>query len=142
MVALAGAVSDSNKGRTGAPILVVDDDVDVQTLVRDLLEAEGYDVSTANNGLAALEQLETARPALILLDMNMPGMNGWEFARAYRKAPSPHVPIIVFTAGPVAQVAAREINADGFIAKPFDILELLAVISRHLASQESLASHT
>ena len=67
-----------------APILVVDDDEDLQQLLRLVLEGQGYSVETASNGEEALACFERRRPGVILLDMRMPVMNGWEFAAALR----------------------------------------------------------
>src|SRR5215211_7108697 len=79
-------------------ILVVDDDENIRQIVRMCLSDEGYEVAEAENGLAALNAVAEFRPSLILLDMRMPIMDGWEFARRYREGPGPHVPLIAFVA--------------------------------------------
>jgi CheY-like chemotaxis protein len=71
-------------------------------------------------------------PAVILLDMKMPVMDGWAFASAYRQQSGPHAPIIVMTAAHDSRQRASEIAADGFIPKPFDLDDLLALIRRYL----------
>jgi CheY-like chemotaxis protein len=111
-------------------VLVVDDDAAIRDTVADALLDEGYQVLTAANGRAALEVVARTVPRLILLDMRMPIMDGWEFARAYRELPGPHAPIVVITAARDAGDRAAQIEADDYLAKPFDLDDLLAVVSR------------
>lgn len=112
-------------------ILVVDDDKDVRDLIAIVLSSGGYDVRTAQHGADALDLARQAPPGLILLDMRMPIMDGWEFARVYRAEPGPHAPIIVLTAARDVANRAAEINADGYLGKPFDVVELLDLVARH-----------
>jgi CheY-like chemotaxis protein len=112
-------------------ILVVDDDKDVRDLIAIVLSSGGYDVRTAQHGADALDLARQAPPGLILLDMRMPIMDGWEFARVYRAEPGPHAPIIVLTAARDVATRAAEINADGYLGKPFDVVELLDLVARH-----------
>ncbi len=114
------------------PILVVDDDETIAMSIESFLTEEGYTVMVAQNGKEALERVEAAPPAVILLDMKMPVMDGWAFASAYRQQEGPHAPIIVMTAAHDSRQRASEIAADGFIPKPFDLDELLALISRYI----------
>ncbi len=130
MIEEQGASTVQSKA-PGAPVLVVDDDEHILELVEMTLEDEGYRVETAINGAKALEMLESLRPSLILLDMRMPEVNGWEFAEAYRKLPGPHAPIIVITAGKDAPARAEEIGAAGFLGKPFDLDDLIEVVRQH-----------
>lgn len=111
-------------------ILVVDDDESIREFIEMALSDDGHEVRTAADGRAALELIEGWKPTLILLDMRMPGMDGWKFSRAYRAGPGPHVPIIVLTAARDAAQSASEIAADAFLAKPFDLAELLELIER------------
>lgn len=115
------------------PILVVDDDEIILGSVAFVLADEGYAVAMATNGQEALEQIEKQPPRLILLDMRMPIMDGWAFAAAYREHPGPHAPIIVMTAAHDSRSRAAEINADGYIAKPFDLNRLLDLVRRYAA---------
>jgi two-component system chemotaxis response regulator CheY len=112
-------------------ILVVEDDDSIRDLVDLVLSGAGYEVLTATDGAAALQVVRTARPDLVLLDMRMPIMDGWEFARRYRARPEPHAPIVVLTAARDAAVRAAEIHANGYLGKPFDVDELLLLVSRH-----------
>lgn len=114
------------------PILVVDDDDTIAMTLESFLVEEGYKVMVAHNGKEALERAEASSPAVILLDMKMPVMDGWAFASAYRQQDGPHAPIIVMTAAHDSRQRASEIAADGFIPKPFDLDELLALMRRYL----------
>jgi CheY-like chemotaxis protein len=114
------------------PILVVDDDEVILSTVEFTLSDEGYPVMTAPDGAAALDLVEQQPPELILLDMKMPIMDGWAFARAYRDQPGPHAPIVVMTAAADAARRAADIGANGYLAKPFDLEDLLTVVGRML----------
>jgi two-component system, chemotaxis family, chemotaxis protein CheY len=113
-------------------VLVVDDDEAIREWVAIILADEGYTVETAGDGDEALDRVEAKSPALILLDIRMPRMNGLEFAAAYRELPGPHAPIVVMTAGRDAQQRAREVGADGYLAKPFDLDDVVAAVSTRL----------
>jgi DNA-binding response OmpR family regulator len=112
--------------------LIVDDDPDIAELVRMALTDEGYEVVLAPNGAAALAAWNVQPFDIILLDMRMPVMDGWTFARTYRELPGPHAPVIVVTAARDASERAAEISADGFLAKPFSLDELFDTVSRHV----------
>ena len=112
-----------------AAILVVDDDEAILRTLEAVLMDEGYRVLAASDGAVALDLVRQQRPGLILLDMKMPVMDGWGFARAYRAEPGPHAPILVLTAAVNAQQRAADIGAQAYLAKPFDIDDLLAVIN-------------
>lgn len=114
-----------------ACVLVVEDDDNIRELVDVILSGAGYEVFTASDGAAALQLLGSTRPDLVLLDMRMPIMDGWEFARRYRARPEPHAPIVVLTAARDAAARAAEIHANGYLGKPFNIGELLTLVSHH-----------
>lgn len=114
------------------PILVVDDDRAIADIISSFLREEGYSVVVAHNGKEALEHAKAALVDLILLDMKMPVMDGWAFAAAYRHQVKSHAPIVVMTAAHDSRQRANEIAADGFIAKPFDLDDLLAVVRRYV----------
>ncbi len=111
------------------PILIIDDDPAIRATVADILTSEGYAVATAINGVDGLQWLERVEPALVLLDMRMPLMDGWGFARALQSR-GIQVPILVMTAAQDARRWANEIDAQGYVAKPFDLLELLDAVER------------
>lgn len=110
-------------------ILVIDDDLAVLDTVSEILTFEGYTVAQAANGAEGLQRLDQMQPLVVLLDMRMPVLDGWGFARSVR-AQGRTVPIIVMTAAQDAERWAAEINADGYVAKPFALLDLLAAIER------------
>jgi CheY-like chemotaxis protein len=114
------------------PVLVVDDDDTIRSLMAEALSDEGYETVEAKDGAVALDFVRAYSPRLILLDMRMPGMNGWEFAEEYRKLPGPHAPIVVVTAGADGALKASQIHADAYVAKPFRIDDLVDTVARHL----------
>jgi CheY-like chemotaxis protein len=118
--------------RATARILVVDDDRDVLRFVCEALTEQGWETMTARNGADALALIARSRPDLVLLDMQMPIMDGWEFARAYRQTPGPHAPIVVVTVGRSSGAArAAEIGAASYLAKPFSLEGLLAAVAQY-----------
>jgi CheY-like chemotaxis protein len=128
-----GARPDVGAAKSGDPVatrvLVVDDDPSILATVRDILLAEGYEVEAAGTGAQAISLVQTWRPALVLLDMRMPVMDGWAVARAIRALTS-DLPIVVMTAAENAARWAEEIAADGYLAKPFQLDDLLRCVAR------------
>jgi DNA-binding response OmpR family regulator len=118
----------STERATVQTILVVDDKAGVRTLVREYLEQEGYRVCTAENGRDALYAARHEKPDLILLDLMMPEMGGYDFIRAYRK--EGETPIILLTAklDESDKVLGLELGADDYVTKPFGMRELAARI--------------
>lgn len=114
-------------------ILVVDDDRAILEIVTDVLQYEGYEVETAVDGAQALAAVEQSPPRLVLLDMRMPHVDGWAFARTLRER-GIRLPILVMTAARDAASWAHEIGAEGYLAKPFDINELLDAVRGHTQS--------
>ena len=108
-------------------ILVAEDDPAILRGVADLLESEGYSVERAENGTAALELFRASPPDLVLLDVMMPGMNGYDLCRAIRRE-NRIVPVVMLTAKgqEVDKVVGLELGADDYIVKPFGMAELLA----------------
>lgn len=114
-------------------ILVIDDDLDLQTTLCAILEDQGYEALAADDGLSALALLETARPDLILLDMGLPRMDGYAFAgELRRRGLRPQIRVLVLTADGRVREKAAQIEAEGFLAKPFALSELLEEIARLL----------
>lgn len=125
------SVSDNDR------ILVVDDLADNSYLLQTILETEGYRVEVADNGYAALEKIFANPPDLVLLDVMMPGMNGFEVTRRVRQNPDlPFIPILLITGYTEPTPAdGFDIGADGFIRKPVDFDELLQRIQAILQPQ-------
>lgn len=119
------ARGDGQKGT----VLVVDDDASILDTVSSILSGEGYEVVSAASGQEALEAVARKQPGLILLDMRMPVMDGWAVARALRSQ-GISVPIVVMTAAESAKRWADEVGAEGYLAKPFGLDELLAAVER------------
>ena len=116
---------------TSRQVLVVDDDDGVRDVLATVLEIAGYEVAVASDGLEALDQLEDHKPALILLDLMMPGMDGFTFAdELQRRGLRPAVPIIVMSAGGLAQQGARTIAAEDCVIKPLNLDDLLQKVDR------------
>jgi CheY-like chemotaxis protein len=109
--------------------LVVDDDELIRQFVVDALGQEGYRTLAAGDGAEALGLLARADPDLALLDMWMPVMDGWAFAREV-KARGIRLTIVTMTAAENARRWAGEIGADAHLAKPFDLDDLLGVVAR------------
>jgi DNA-binding response OmpR family regulator len=110
------------------PILLVEDDPAIRRMMQMALEDEGYEVVAVSDGFDALGAIEQRRPGLILLDLRMPRMNGWEFAESYRALPGPRAPIVALTAGRDLSAKAAEIGADAYLGKPFDLEQLIAIV--------------
>ncbi len=111
-------------------ILVAEDDPTMLKMVRRTLELEGYQVVTANNGKTALQLIKDAEPALVLLDVMMPGLNGFQVCEQARQFSG--VPIIMVTAKDQLDdvVHGLEIGADDYIVKPFTTRQLAARVRK------------
>ena len=119
------------------PVLIVDDDEAIRQFVAKALEAEGLTVVLAENGKRALERLRDLRPCMILLDISMPEMDGFQFLDAYRSTPEPHAPIVLFSAEPDAAQRAETVRVDGVLAKPFNLEELFDVVKQYTRNEKA-----
>jgi CheY-like chemotaxis protein len=109
-------------------VLVVDDESDIREAVSEVLEDEGFIVHGAGDGAEGLRKARAHHPDVVLLDLMMPGMNGWEFRAAQRSDPElSEIPVIILSA--LGRVAGMD--AAGFIQKPFDLEDLLSAVRRH-----------
>ncbi len=110
----------------GATILVVDDEPAIRRFLRTSLKGQGFEVIEAASGAEALEQVRSAKPELVVLDLGLPDLDGFEVIRRIRAGSS--LPIVVLTvrAGERDKVEALDLGADDYVTKPFGIGELLA----------------
>jgi DNA-binding response OmpR family regulator len=123
-------------------ILIVDDDAHIRELVGHFLRLEGFDIHEAANGLEALRVLEAVKADLVVLDIMMPGMDGWELCRELREHYD--LPLLMLTAkGETAQkVKGFELGTDDYLVKPFDPLELVARVKALLKRYRIITSQT
>jgi|GEM_PF-627506 len=132
-------------GQEPARILVVDDEPDLRDLLSARLLEGGYRVDTAAAGPEALEMIDEAVPDLLLLDLMMPGMDGWEMLRRLRSRPATaNLPVIVVTARDTREDrrTGRELQVLETVTKPFDLAELVAEIERTLTDSEPRNDNT
>jgi two-component system cell cycle response regulator DivK len=116
-------------------ILNIEDNFENRMLIRRLLEAMGYTVIEAEDAHQALEYLETGRPDLILMDINMPDVDGWSLARQLKQNPEIRpIPIIAITANALRGDREKTLNSgcDGYIEKPIDIDSFFDEIEKYL----------
>ena len=107
-------------------IMVVDDDPNICELLRLYLEKEGYTVEIVNDGMAAVEAFQSAQPDLVLLDIMLPRLDGWQVCREIRRFSDK--PIIMLTAKGETfdKVLGLELGADDYVVKPFEAKEVIA----------------
>jgi two-component system chemotaxis response regulator CheY len=118
-----------------ARVLVIDDDPSIRQVVTYVLTDEGHEVAEAADGAAALAAIARQHPDVILLDMKMPGLDGWAFVERYRARYGRRAPIVVLTAAQDAARRAAEVEAEAHLAKPFDldaVIELVAAFAREV----------
>jgi CheY-like chemotaxis protein len=109
-------------------VLVVDDENDIREAVAELLAEEGYQVLGAGDGAEALRKARAFHPSVVLLDLMMPGMNGWEFCAERKRDPElERIPVIVLSA--LGRVPG--IDAAGYLQKPFELSDLLSAVRQH-----------
>jgi CheY-like chemotaxis protein len=109
-------------------VLVVDDDLSIRELLAAALEEDGYEVVPATNGQDALSVCERWRPDVIVLDLMMPVMDGWTFAKRLKERDD--IPIVVLSALNDLERDARKIGAAYVVGKPFDLDQLLPKVAR------------
>jgi len=114
----------------GRLVLVVDDDPDILQTLALCLSTEGYRVLMAANGREALEVVGKERPACILLDLMMPVMDGWQFVGELDSRGKRPAPLLILSADRAVQGHAQKLRADAYLAKPFDLDELLGKVSQ------------
>ena len=128
---------------TIAKILVVEDEKSIQTIVRTYLESAGFAVTLVNNGPEALTQAELLQPDLVVLDLNLPGMDGMEVAARLREASNVYILMLSARGEEADRVAGLRIGADDYLTKPFSPRELVARVEAVLRRRrETAVSHT
>jgi DNA-binding response OmpR family regulator len=129
--------SESARGRS---VLVVEDDVAIAMGLRINLEKEGYDVRLAGDGEAGLASVRVAKPDLVILDLMLPNMNGFEVLQTLRREGF-GMPVIVLSArtGEIDKVTGLELGAEDYVAKPFSLAELLARVRAALRRGHAIA---
>jgi two-component system, cell cycle response regulator DivK len=118
-------------------VLLVEDFADAREMYRDYLEFSGFRVETAGDGREAIEKARACRPDLVLMDLSLPGIDGWEATRILKADPeTSDLPILALSAHAMAAEGrrAKDAGCDGFIAKPCLPHELVAEIGHFLAS--------
>lgn len=116
-------------------ILVVEDDPMMQRMTLKILDARGYHCETAGNGRAAVAMAERLRPTLILMDLSLPEMDGWDAARTLKANPAlASIPIVATTAHAMVgdRESALEAGCDECLTKPYEINELIAMVERFI----------
>ena len=123
-------------------ILIIEDEKPISDIIKFNLQKEGFDILTAYDGKEGLEMALSANPDLILLDIMLPGMNGFDVCKKIRE--TSNVPIIMATAKEeeVDKILGLEFGADDYITKPFSLSVLRARVNTQLRKAESLQAHT
>jgi len=115
-------------------VLVVDDESDIREAVTELLAEEGYQVLNAGDGAEALKKARAFHPNVVLLDLMMPGMNGWEFCAARKSDPDiSAIPVIVISA--LGRVSG--LDAAAFLQKPFELDDLVSAVRQYAGGRRS-----
>lgn len=122
-----------------AKILVCDDTPDILEMVQLILEGEGFAVTTSRSGQGVLEAIARDRPDLVLLDLRMPGVDGFEVLRALRRTREPFPPVVVLSAKGTEEdrEAALAEGARSYLLKPFTVSELLKIVRWELSAAGS-----
>jgi CheY-like chemotaxis protein len=115
-------------------VLVVDDDPSLREMLHIILNDAGYEARAARDGSHALAKLQTWRPDLILLDLRMPGMDGWSFRRAQLADPSlASIPVVLASAAYMLELEAEKLGVTAVVPKPYDLDALLLLVERLLS---------
>jgi CheY-like chemotaxis protein len=126
-----GGVGGGSAPETPASVLLVDDEPAIRTICRVNLEGDGFAVLEAKDGAEALEEVRRQRPSLVLLDVMMPGVDGWDVAETLASDVGMRdIPVVFLSArvAPEDRLRAQELGAVGYVVKPFDPLELAGTV--------------
>jgi CheY-like chemotaxis protein len=125
-----------------ATILVVDDNTDNVEILRAFLESRGFTIAEARDGRTALARMEEVKPDLVLLDVMMPGMDGWEVCRVIKQHPQlgdTKVVMVTAKGGFEDKFEGLRSGADDYVVKPVDFKDLMGKVERNLAARGSQA---
>jgi CheY-like chemotaxis protein len=132
ITAATHAADGPHRTPASCSVLVVDDDRDIRETLQEILETEGYEVQTARNGADGLERARASRPALILLDLFMPVMDGAEFRqRQLQDTALADIPVVVVSAAAGLEERIAALRVAGHLEKPLDIEHLFDVVGRY-----------
>lgn len=133
-------VSGSHVNEAAENILLIDDDVELCELVEEYLRTEGFEIDVVHNGSKGLERILSSEPTLVILDVMLPGTNGFEVLRRIRSRSQ--VPVLMLTArgDDIDRIVGLEIGADDYLPKPFNPRELVARIRAILRRSQSASS--
>ena len=136
--ATVGAIGRTLLRREGhqGPILIVEDERPLQQAMTAALRTKGYRVVSAHNGSEAAALAEVHAPSLVILDLQMPVLDGWGFAQALRRR-GQEVPIVIITGGLEAACSADEMGAIGYLQKPFRLGQLLLAVSQFVPAPDA-----
>lgn len=125
--------------KMGGKLLLADDSITIQKVVELVLSEEGFEIKAANNGEEALAQVETFRPDIVLADIEMPKMNGYQLCERLKTDPSTRdIPVILLAGAfePIDEELARNVGAEDYITKPFESQELISKINAVMMAKE------
>ncbi len=117
-------------------VLVVEDDESILSVIRDILEDRGFTVLGAANGAEALDYLDETRPDVMVLDLLMPVMHGWDFMETYvDKTGGQAIPIVVVSVNPALPRSFNRFGVRAIVSKPFDVAELVGAVDQALGAR-------
>jgi len=129
-----GSVAEAGPSLS-ASILVVEDEEPIREVIRDVLEDRGFDVVTCANGAEALRAFDTMRPDVVVLDLLMPVMHGWDFMESYvERTGGEAIPIVVVSVNPALPRSFNRFGVRQVVSKPFDVDALIQAVDEALES--------
>jgi DNA-binding response OmpR family regulator len=117
-------------------VLIIDDDINICELIKLYLEKEGYEIMTAYNGIKAIEAFKEHTPSIVILDIMLPGVDGWQVCREIRKVSSIPIIMLIAKGETFDKVLGLELGADDYMVKPFEPKELVARVKAVLRRYE------
>ena len=128
-MSVTGGGSDRANTPPNRVVMVIEDDPAIRSVMTDVLEDRGYRVVTSSNGAEALQQLESVRPNVLVLDLLMPVMHGWEFMESYfDKTDGAAIPIVIVSVNPVLPRSFDRFGVRECVGKPFQVDDLIRAV--------------